>query len=66
MKEVYSYKVTFVVKHIKKKSALYGLLSPDQVCKFGSFHSAQRYAKSMTNFRNKDIQVIGVPVIEKL
>jgi hypothetical protein len=63
---VYAYKVTYNVKHIDKKSALYGLVSFDQTCKFSSFREASRFARTIQNKRTSKIQVVGLPTIESL
>ena len=62
----YAYKVVYNVKHINKKSALYGLVSFDQACKFGSLNEASKFAKNMLNKRTSKIQVVGMPVIERI
>ena len=62
----YSFKVVYDVKHINKKSALYGLLSPNQTCKFASLQAAVRFAKDMEGKRTSKIQVMGRPVIERI
>ena len=63
---MYRFKVTYNVKHISKKSALYGLVSFDQTCKFGTLQSAIKFAKGMTNHKTSKIQVVGIPVIERI
>jgi hypothetical protein len=63
---MHKFKVTYNVKHINKKSALYGLVSFDQTCKFPSLQSAIRFAKEMTNRKTNKIQVVGIPVIERI
>ena len=63
---MYRFKVTYNVKHISKKSALYGLVSFDQTCKFGTLQSAIVFAKEMTNKKTSKIQVVGIPVIERI
>jgi folate-dependent tRNA-U54 methylase TrmFO/GidA len=62
----YAYKVVYNVKHIDKKSALYGLVSFDQTCKFGSLKEAFRFAHEMKNKRTSKIQVVGLPIVERL
>ena len=62
----YAFKVVYNVKHIDKKSALYGLVSFDQTCKFGSLKEAFKFAKVMHNKKTKKIQVVGMPVIERI
>ena len=59
-----SFKVSYNVKHINKKSALYGLVSFDQTCNFPSLKEAHRFAKHMLNKKTKKIQVVGIPRIE--
>ena len=66
MKDLYSFKVVYDVKHINKNSALYGLLTPNQVCKFPTLQSAVRFAKQMEGKRTTKIQVMGRPVIERI
>ena len=63
---MYNFKVTYNVKHIDKKSALYGLVSFDQTCKFGSLQSALKFAKEMHNKKTRKITVVGMPVIERI
>jgi hypothetical protein len=63
---MHKFKVTYNVKHISKKSALYGLVSFDQTCRFPTLQSAIRFAKEMTNKKTSKIQVIGMPVIERI
>ena len=63
---MYSFKVTYNVKHIDKMSALYGLVSFDQTYKFGSLQDAMRFVRGMTNKKTNKIQVIGMPVIERI
>lgn len=60
------FKVTYNVKHIDKKSALYGLVSFDQSCKFPSLKEAFKFARIMNNKKTNKIQVIGLPTIERL
>jgi hypothetical protein len=63
---MYNFKVTYNVKHINKTSALYGLVSFDQICKFGSLQSAMQFAKEIKNKKTRKIHVVGVPVIERI
>jgi len=63
---MYRFKVTYNVKHINKSSALYGLVSFDQTCRFGTLQDAIRYAKEMTNKKTSKIQVVGLPVVERI
>jgi len=63
---MHAFKVSYNVKHVDKKSALYGLVSFDQSCKFASLQSALKFAKDMKNKRTKKIQVVGMPVIERI
>jgi hypothetical protein len=63
---MYKFKVSYNVKHINKMSALYGLVSFDQTCKFGTLQEAIRFAKDMTNKKTTKIQVIGMPVVERI
>ena len=63
---MYSFKVTYNVKHVNKMSALYGLVSFDQTCKFATLQSAIKFAKDMTNKKTTKIQVIGMPVVERI
>ena len=62
----YKFKVTFTVKHVNKKSALYNMISDNQTCKFGTLQAAIKYVRDMTGYRNSKIQVIGTPSIERL
>lgn len=62
----YAFKVIYNVKHIDKKSALYGLVSFDQTCKFASLKEAFTFAKVMHNKKTNKIQVVGMPTIERL
>jgi hypothetical protein len=62
----YAFKVIYNVKHINKKSALYGMVTFDQTCKFASLREAFRFAREMKNKRTSKIQVIGMPIIERL
>ena len=61
-----AFKVSFNVKHINKKSALYGLVSFDQTCTFATMQDAFRFAKQMNGRRTSKIQVVGIPTIERL
>ena len=63
---MYKFKVTYNVKHIDKKSALYGLVSFDQSCKFASLKEAFIFAKEMKGRRTSKIEVIGMPTIERV
>jgi len=63
---MYAFKVMYNVKHIDKKSALYGLVSFDQSCKFPTFQSAIKFAKGIKNKKTSKIHVVGIPVIERL
>lgn len=63
---MYKFKVTYDIKHISKKSALYGLVTFDQTCKFPSLQSATEFARQIRNKRTKKIQVVGIPVIERI
>lgn len=60
------YKVIYNVKHVDKRSALYGLVSFDQTCNFPSLQSAIKFAKDMNNKTTRKIQVVGVPIIERV
>jgi hypothetical protein len=62
----YAFKVVYNVKHIDKKSTLYGLVSFDQTCKFASLKEAFKFAREMQNKRTSKIQVVGMPIIERL
>ena len=64
MKE--QFKVTYNVKHINKKSALYGLVSFDQKCTFATLKDAFRFAKEMNGRRTSKIQVVGIPTVERM
>lgn len=61
-----AFKVLYNVKHIDKKSALYGLVSFDQSCKFESLKEAFVFAKEMVNKKTSKIHVIGKPIIERV
>jgi hypothetical protein len=63
---MYRFKVTYDIKHIDKKSALYGILSPNQTCKFATLQSAIKFAKVMEGKRTSKIQVMGRPIIERV
>lgn len=63
---MYKFKVTYNVKHVDKMSALYGLVSFDQTCKFGSLQSALKFAKEIKNKKTRKIHVVGVPMIERI
>jgi hypothetical protein len=63
---MHAFKVSYNVKHVDKNSALYGLVSFDQSCKFASLQSALKFAKDMKNKKTKKIQVVGMPVIERI
>jgi hypothetical protein len=63
---MYRFKVIYDIKHIDKKSALYGLLSTDQTCKFATLQSAIKFAKGMEGKRTSKIQVMGRPIIERV
>ena len=61
-----AFKVVYNVKHIDKKSALYGIVSFDQSCKFASMQEAMRFVKCMRGRRTNKIEVVGMPVIERV
>ena len=61
-----AFKVSYNVKHINKRSALYGLVSFGQTCKFASLKDAYSFAKQMNGRRTSKIQVVGIPTIERL
>jgi hypothetical protein len=63
---MYRFKVIYDIKHIDKKSALYGLLSSEQTCKFATLQSAIKFAKDMEGKRTSKIQVMGRPIIERV
>jgi len=63
---MYRFKVTYDIKHVNKKSALYGILSTDQTCKFATLQSAIKFAKDMEGKRTSKIQVVGRPIIERI
>jgi hypothetical protein len=63
---MYRFKVIYDIKHIDKKSALYGLLSSEQSCKFATLQSAIKFAKDMEGKRTSKIQVMGRPIIERV
>ena len=63
---MYKFKVSYNVKHINKNSALYGLVSFDQTCKFGTLQDAIRFVRDMTNKKTSKIQVIGIPIVERI
>jgi hypothetical protein len=63
---MYRFKVIYDIKHIDKKSALYGLLSSEQTCKFATLQSAIKFAKDMEGKRTNKIQVMGRPIIERV
>ena len=63
---MYRFKVIYDIKHIDKKSALYGLLSSEQSCKFATLQSAIKFAKDMEGKRTSKIQVMGRPIIERI
>ena len=62
----YAFKVVYNVKHINKKSALYGMVTFDQTCKFTTLKEAFNFARGMKDKRTSKIQVIGMPIIERL
>lgn len=59
------YKVEYNFKHIKKKSFLYGQLST-KTCIFLNVKDAFDFARKIKIKRSKNIQVIGLPVIEQI
>ena len=61
-----AFKVSYNVKHINKKSALYGLVSFDQYCTFPTLQSAIKFARDMKDKRTSKIKVIGIPTIERI
>jgi hypothetical protein len=63
---MYKFKVSYNVKHISKKSALFGLVTFDQTCKFPTLQSAMNFARHMKGHRNSKIEVIGMPTIERI
>lgn len=59
------YKVEYNVKHIKKKSFLYGQLTT-QTCIFLNVKDAFDFARKIRGKRSKKLQVMGLPVIEQI
>ena len=60
----YQFKVTYDIKHVDKKSALYGLLSSNQTCKFSTLHDAAKFVRQMYGKRTSKYHVVGMPIIE--
>lgn len=62
----YQFKVTYDIKHVNKKSALYGLLSSNQTCKFSALQDAVKFVHQMYGKRTSKYHVIGMPIIERI
>lgn len=61
----YNFKVVYDIKHVKKTSALYGVLT-QQTVKFATLQSAFLFARDMKGKKNSRFEVIGTPVIERI
>lgn len=60
----YRFKVQYDIKHVKKTSALYGLLTT-QTVKFPTLQSALRFVRDMHGKKTPKFEVVGMPVIER-
>ena len=63
---MYNFKVTYNVKHINKSSSMFGVVSFDQTSKFGTLQEAMRFVRDMYNKKTSKIQVIGMPIVERI
>lgn len=63
--EIYRFKVIYDIKHVKKSSTLYGLLT-QQTVKFGTLQSAIKFARDMNGKRTQKFEVVGIPTIERI
>jgi hypothetical protein len=61
----YRFKVEYDIKHTKKASALYGILTT-QTVKFPTLQSALRFVRDMHGKKTTKFEVVGMPVIERL
>lgn len=61
----YNFKVVYDIKHVKKTSALYGMLT-QQTVKFPTLQSAFLFARDMRGKKTRRFEVIGTPVIERI
>lgn len=61
----YRFKVIYDIKHTKKTSTLYGLLTQQSV-KFGTLQSAIKFARDMNGKKTPKFEVVGIPTIERI
>jgi len=61
----YRFIVQYDIKHVKKTSALYGLLTT-QTVKFPSLQSAMSFVRDMKGKKTTKFEVIGMPIIERI
>lgn len=61
----YNFRVIYDVKHIKKTSALYGVLTEQSVA-FPTLQDAFHFARLMHGKKTNKIEVVGLPVIERI
>lgn len=61
----HNFKVVYDIKHVKKTSSLYGMLT-QQTVKFPTLQSACLFARNMKGKRTSRFEVIGTPVIETI
>jgi hypothetical protein len=61
----YRFIVQYDIKHIKKSSALYGLLTT-QTVNFPTLQTAMSFVRDMKGKRTDKFEVIGMPIIERI
>jgi hypothetical protein len=61
----YRFKVEYDIKHVKKSSALYGILTT-QTVRFPTLQSALRFVRDMHGKKTPKFEVVGMPVIERI
>ena len=62
---IYRFKVIYDIKHVKKTSALYGLLTQQSV-RFATLQSAIKFARDMNGKKTNKFEVVGIPTIERI
>jgi hypothetical protein len=61
----YLFRVVYDIKHVKKTSALYGILT-EQSVSFPSLQLAIKFARDMNGKKTTKFEVVGMPVIERI
>jgi hypothetical protein len=61
----YNFRVIYDIKHVKKTSTLYGVLT-EQSVSFPTLQSAIKFARDMNGKKTTKFEVVGMPIIERL